>query len=140
MLVKTEAIDMILASANIKTQVMINKTRINLNSAIFIDNPIRTPKVVAMPLPPLNLKNKVQLCPHMQLNPSKIGRIVLSAKLILEPRKSPKKITGIKPFKISKIKTLIPTGFPNTRQAFVAPTLPEPNLRISIPLSKCANM
>lgn len=140
MLVKTEAIDMIRESANIKTQVRISKIRINLSSGIFIDNPIRTPKVVAMPLPPLNPKNKVQLCPHMQLKPSKIGRIVLSAKVILEAKKLPKKTTGIKPFKISKIKTLTPTGFPNTRQAFVAPTLPEPNLRISMPLNKYPNI
>jgi hypothetical protein len=32
-------------------------------TAIFKVNPIKTPRVVAMPFPPLNLKKIVQLCP-----------------------------------------------------------------------------
>ena len=90
-LVKTEATDIILVIKNTTDQVMINKRRINFRPGICIDKPIRTPSVVAIPLPPLKPKNKVQLCPHIQLRPSKTGRIVLSARLILEAKKLLKK-------------------------------------------------
>lgn len=94
-LVITEAADIILVIRNIKNQVRINKIRINLKPGICIDKPARTPSVVAIPLPPLKPRNKVQLWPHMQLNPIEIGRIALSARLILEAKKLPKNTTGI---------------------------------------------
>ncbi len=75
----------------------------------------------------------VQLCPAIATNPN----IKLNV-----PGDKPVGLTNLasqvvtkNPLKISKIKTNMPIGFPNTLKAFVAPILPEPSLRISIPLN-----
>ncbi len=61
--------------------------------------------------------------------------MILLGRIILD-----KKYTGIKPFKISSNKTVIPTGLPKTLKALVAPTFPEPLFLISIFFSNLANM
>jgi len=53
---------------------------------------------------------------------------------------SAKKVTTKRPLSISKTKTDIPGPLPNTRRALVAPTFPEPNLRISMPFKRRPNM
>ena len=53
------------------------KTRIPIiipNPDNFNASPSNTPKVVAIPLPPLNLRNIVQLWPQIQHNPMKIRK------------------------------------------------------------------
>ena len=66
---KIEAKDTILVSTKIKSQLRISKIRIIFNPGILIARAIKTPKLVAIPLPPLNFKNMVQLCPAIQLKP-----------------------------------------------------------------------
>jgi len=130
----TEDTETILIIINTITQVKITRPNITFKAGSFIAKPNNTPNVVAIPLPPLNPKNIVQLCPEIQLKP-KIIRRTSSGKLILVVIRFPKKITATKPLMISKTKTVIPAVLPNTRRALVAPTLPEPNLRISIPFN-----
>ena len=60
-LVKTEAIETIRVIINTPNQVRITRPNITLKLLILIAKPNNTPKVVAIPLPPLNLKNTVQL-------------------------------------------------------------------------------
>jgi len=98
-------------------------------------SPNSTPKEVAIPLPPLNCKNGVQLWPQIEHKPNRILRFCSSKNFVLVKKKPAKNTTLIKPFNISRIKTAIPSFLPRTRIALVAPTLPEPTLRISIPLS-----
>lgn len=109
------------------------RTKTILRLAIFKAKPAKTPKVVAIPLPPLNPKNIVQLWPETQ---ARLQRILIEEifKRYEEFIKSTKNATQKKPLKRSMIKTEIPGITPNTLKAFVAPTFPEPNLRISIPL------
>ncbi len=66
----TEATEIVLTIKNTINQVKIIKPKIKLSPAILTDNPINTPKVVAIPLPPLKFKNIVQLWPTMELTPS----------------------------------------------------------------------
>jgi hypothetical protein len=64
-----EAKEMILLIKKLKNHTTIVKPRAIFNPGILKARPKSTPKVVATPFPPLNLKNIVQLCPHMQHNP-----------------------------------------------------------------------
>ena len=118
------------------SQVTMTSARIIRKAAIWVARPINTPKVVAIPLPPLKRRKIVQLCPEIQLMPKRMRK---ASKEIPEKRlatKFPTKTTAIYPLRISRKSTVIPGPFPRTRKAFVAPTLPEPNCRISIPFRK----
>lgn len=110
------------------------KTKLNTapNPGILKLNPIRTPNVVATPLPPLNLRKTVQLWPKIQLIPKIIRNISLDKTGTCINTKSLKKVTAKAPFKASNSNTQIPAFLPRIRKALVAPTLPDPNLRISI--------
>jgi len=57
----TEERETILLIKKITNQVITLKANITFNPPILIARPNKTPKVVAMPLPPLNFKNTVQL-------------------------------------------------------------------------------
>ena len=128
-----EAKETILESRKIKIQIKTRSKRIPPKPGVFQANPISTPKVVAIPLPPLKFKNIVQLWPQIQLIPIKIRK--RSQEIFIgKPAICTRKI-GIIPLRISKAKTDIPTFFPRTLSALVAPILPEPNFRISILLS-----
>jgi len=105
------------------------KAKIILRLTIFKAKPAKTPKVVAIPFPPLNPKNIVQLWPETEAKPARI-----LTKDVFKFRRSTKNVTQNNPLKRSKIRTTIPGIIPNTRKAFVAPTFPEPNFLISIPL------
>ncbi len=129
----TEATEIIRASRKTTTHVKIVKAMINFKAGIPSDKPHKTPRVVAMPLPPLNPKKTVQLWPQMQAIPRMMRMMPRGRDVTLGARKFPKNTIGKKPLRTSMINTVIPTGLPRTRMALVAPTLPEPNLRISMP-------
>ncbi len=96
----------------------------------IILNPQIEPIEVATPLPPLNFKNIGQLCPHT-LNMAANIYIELA-----EARKTLASNKGKKPFKKSRIKTKMPHFFPTTLTTLVAPILPEPNFRMSMPFTR----
>ena len=125
----TEATETILVIRKSKIQVKIIKPNITFRPGNVIAKPNKTPNVAATPLPPLNPKNMLQLCPHIQAKPKTIRNISWSVK----------KTTAAKPLKTSKANTVIPAGLPNILKALVAPTLPEPNLRISMPFNNLPN-
>jgi len=54
-------------------------------------------------------------------------------KFVLVSARFPRRVTVIRPLRMSRANTVIPNFFPRSREAFVAPTFPEPNLRISMP-------
>ncbi len=130
-----EARETILAAINIANQVITVRSNIRLRPGILNARPSNTPSVVAIPLPPLKLRKIVQLWPQIQLKPKIIRTASSESKVILGPRRFPRKNTTRKPFNISRNRTAMPGALPRTRRALVAPTLPEPDLRISIPLS-----
>ena len=72
---KTEARETILITINVASQVKITKPNIMPKPCILKDNPINTPNVVATPLPPLKRKNKVKLCPVIQLKAKMISKL-----------------------------------------------------------------
>lgn len=97
---------------------------------LFMASPINTPKLVAMPLPPFNLRNIVQLWPHILARP----KINLSESLEISSVDAvmlAKKMTGIIPFEISKNNPIAPILYPRVLAKLVAPMLPEPTLRKS---------
>lgn len=128
-----EEIETILSVIKITSQIKSKITNGRIIPGIFAAKATRTPIVVATPLPPLKPKNIVQLWPKMQLNPKIILINSEGRAPVLRITRSPRKNTAAKPLKISNNKTVIPAFFPSNRKAFVAPTLPEPNLRISAP-------
>lgn len=130
---RIEASETILKAININAQVKISKPRIMFNPGTLEARPSNTPKVVAMPLPPLNFKNIVQLCPQIQDRPKRIRETVSEIAVIPIVRILPKKKTTTNPFRTSKSNTVIPGPLPKSLRALVAPTLPDPNLRISTP-------
>lgn len=138
--VKTEAKEIILEIAKITNQVRMAETNIILKPLILSANPNNTPKVVAIPLPPWKLRNTVQLWPEIQLRPKIMRSVSPDINVTFGPRKSAKKTTGRKPFSISIANTAMPGPLPNTRNALVAPTFPEPNLRISMPFNMRPNI
>lgn len=131
----TDAMETILKIMNVASQVKTTRPNTGLSAAILIANPSKTPKVVATPLPPLNLKNIVQICPQIELIPNKMRKVSAEIPLTFNKKISARKITGRSPLSISISKTVKPNGFPNTRNALVAPTFPEPNLRMSMPFT-----
>ena len=52
-----------------KNQVRIVRSKTIRSGVIMVAKPISIPNVEAMPLPPLNSKNIVQLCPHTHTIP-----------------------------------------------------------------------
>ncbi len=135
-----DARETILVIINTINHVIITKPNTIFMPVTLTAKPNNTPMVVAMPLPPLNLKNIVQLWPEMQQKPKRTRAVMSEIPVILAAMILPKKNTATNPFKISKTNTAIPTGLPSTLNALVAPTLPEPNLRISIPFKTRPNI
>lgn len=118
------------------------KAKIEMTFAIsifLIASPINTPKLVAMPFPPLNLRNIVQLCPHILAKPN-INLNESKEVFRLEVVKSAKSATGIIPFEISRSNPIIPILYPSTLAKLVAPMFPEPTLRKSIFLKTFAKI
>lgn len=130
---RMEAKEIILLAINVSSQTITVSNKINLNPGIFMDRPKRTPSVVATPFPPLKFKKTVQLWPQILLIPA-ISKITSEETANLPEKILPSSITGRNPFIISRISTVTPQPLPKRRKALVAPTLPEPNLRISTPL------
>ena len=127
----TEAKEMVLLIINTANQIKIVIPSMIFKPAILIESPNKTPKVVATPLPPLKFKKIVQLCPQIQLKPIMMQNDS-SETLALAPMTPGKISTGRNPFRISSTKTVIPQPLPKSLSALVAPTLPEPNLRMSV--------
>ena len=72
---KTEANETMRKIKNTINQTNITNVTISLSSVMVTANPARIPRVVATPLPPLNRKNIVQLCPHTHEMPKRIRKI-----------------------------------------------------------------
>lgn len=134
-----DAREITLLIMNVTNQTRIVNPRTIFSPGMITESPKNTPNVVATPLPPLNLKKIVQLWPQIQLTPIRIQK-VSNDRLDLEPRILYRNITGKNPLSISKTNTVIPQPLPNSLRALVAPTFPEPNLRISTPLIKRPKM
>lgn len=130
---RIEAKEMILLVIKVTSHTKTVNINMNFKPAIFTERPSNTPKVVATPFPPLNPKNIVQLCPQIQLTPTSKQKIS-SGITILPVSILPNNTTGRNPLNMSRINTVIPQPFPRSLRALVAPTFPEPNLRISVPL------
>jgi len=135
-----DAKETILLMAKTTNHVRITRANTTFMPAALTANPNNTPRVVAMPFPPLNLKNIVQLWPQIQQKPKRRRAVISEIPVILAAMILPKKNTTANPFKISKTNTAIPAGLPNTLNALAAPTLPEPDLRISIPFKRRPNI
>lgn len=119
---------------NIIIQIKIIIYKAIRNWAIIMARPIITPKLVATPLPPLKLRNIVQLCPMTATKP-KIIRNDNAQGISLAPAiESAIKVGQIKPLPMSSINAVMPKNGPRTLKALVAPILPEPCLRISTDL------
>ena len=127
----TDAKDTYPEKIKIKAQIKDPSITILARARFFIDSPITTPKDVAIPFPPLNLKNTGQLWPHMLATPR--SNLNVSLETLVSFINSENRITGISPFEISRIKAGMPILYPAWRKALVAPILPEPILRRSIP-------
>ena len=84
------------------------------------------PKLVETPLPPLNCKKGVQLCPQTT---AIIARMKRKVGGLLTKKGTIK--GAMNPFKKSRTNTEMPHFFPNTRVTLVAPILPEPRPLIS---------
>ena len=87
------------------------------------------PALVAIPFPPLNFNQQVQLWPAITATQQTICNALLSTS---EKMRGAKK-TGKKPLAASSRSTIMPGIFPTLRITFVAPMLPLPTLRMSIP-------
>ena len=72
------------------------------------NNPIITPKLVATPLPPLPLRKIEKMCPEVASTPVIIETGEGKRRIFLEMK------TGIKPFRISSIKTIVAKNPPQT--------------------------
>jgi len=92
-----------------------------------------TPKLVETPLPPLNFKNRDQLCPLIAKRDVIIAEIFIN--LFSGCRKKKTDITGKNPLRKSKINTSIPHFNPTTLATLVAPIFPEPNFLTSRPFT-----
>lgn len=121
---KMELIETILVIRNETYQMSIEIKKKRGNEAQI------TPAPVATPLPPRNPKNGVKICPKMAAPPKRSD--VCSR--LYPAHNLDNANEGINPFKKSIMNTAIPGPFPITRIALVAPTLPLPSLRMSIPL------
>ena len=104
-----------------------------INFSIKTENAIKTPKLVATPLPPLKPKKIVQLWPHTTLMAARQRKRLIEIGIPSQTKISFAKSTAAVPLKMSKKRTVVPIVFPRTRKAFVAPRFPEPCWRRSIP-------
>ena len=86
---ESEAKETILAIKKTTNQVRTVIPKIILKPLILTAKAINTPKVAAIPLPPLNLKKIVQLWPHMQLIPKIIRNNSSEINVDLAAAKSP---------------------------------------------------
>jgi hypothetical protein len=111
-----------------RPEFLVNKNIINITINTILNSSgvsaSRTPRVVATPLPPLNLRKRDQLCPDITANPT--GNI----HSIDSPSHLAIKIARL-PFAISNRRTVIPENGPISRAVFIVPTLPVPNRLIS---------
>jgi hypothetical protein len=131
---KSDAREIILVARKLTIQVRITRTNTRLIPGITQADPSKTPKVVATPLPPLKFRNIVQLWPAIHPNPMMIRSSAGSKRWgDFVSARSPKRITVTRPLRMSRIKTIMPVFLPSRREAFVAPTFPDPNVRISMP-------
>src|ERR1700722_15927129 len=94
-------------------------------------NASMAPELVATPLPPLNFNQHVQLWPAITKIQQVICNVVGST--LGNWNKRGAMYTGRKPFAASINNTARPGPFPSARITLVAPILPLPTLRISIP-------
>ena len=109
----------------------IKKTIAKRASAIAVgigNRPKKTPADVATPLPPLKLRKIVHMCPAMAQTATAIRTPALSLK------KWRATSTGAMPLAKSSANASLPSAAPQVRVTFVAPGLPEPCWRRSIPL------
>lgn len=74
MALQIEANETILKTKKTRNQDKIIKPITIFNPGTFIARPDNTPNEVAIPFPPLNCKNIVQLWPQIQHNPIKIRK------------------------------------------------------------------
>ena len=110
-----------------KTLPMPPITTVSNNISFHINNPKTTPIVVATPLPPVNLRKILQLCPATKA--THIATINHGSGYRYRT-----KIIGTVPLQnASKIPINNPNLFPEICIMLEDPTLPEPYLRISIP-------
>ncbi|MCX7943735.1 MAG: hypothetical protein N2746_04435 [Deltaproteobacteria bacterium] len=94
-------------------------------------SPDITPNAVATPFPPLNFKNKENICPNTARNP-------LANPMLLSKNLVPK-ITGSRPFEKSHKKVNNPGIIPTVLITFAVPMFPEPMFLISLPLKALEN-
>jgi len=64
---KIEAKEIILVETKTQSQIKTTKPRDTFRPGIIIESPSNDPNAVATPLPPLNFKKIVQLCPRTEL-------------------------------------------------------------------------
>jgi len=92
-------------------------------------NASNAPPLVAIPFPPLKLSQQVQLWPAIT---NKQQTICSALRLRFGKIWGAKK-TGTKPFAASISSTAMPGPLPSARITFVAPMLPLPTVRMSMP-------
>jgi len=94
----------------------------------------REPRVVATPLPPLNPSHGLNTCPRTDATAARDAISTISG---TAPRTSIlTRYTGSAPLTASMIIPAIPAGLPQIRARLVAPEFPEPDIRISVPMSR----
>lgn len=96
-------------------QIQINR----INNALIGDSPIRTPSIVAIPFPPLKLKNIGNICPITTANAPRLIAIGLNCNNLAI-------ITINNPFSISPKSTRIAIFLSAKRATLVAPAFLEP--------------
>ena len=92
------------------------------------------PAAVATPLPPLNLSQMGKQWPARAASAAIIIQVAESC----ESRAA--RSTAAEPFATSRISVRIPASGPTTRATFVAPMLPLPPLRTSVPPNNFARI
>ena len=96
--------------------------------------PSNMPAPVPTPFPPLKPAKTVQICPATAASPATICKLTGCQATPMAPMLSIQ-TTAIKPLAISTSNTTSPTFQPRILIAFVAPALPLPYWRISMPLN-----
>jgi len=97
------------------------------------DSASATPSEVATPLPPRPRRNSVNMCPTIAAPPA--AAITFAGK----PKRRPSH-TGTKPLAASAASTATAQPLPIARATFVAPMLPLPTWRRSIPLARARSI
>ena len=99
--------------------------------------PMRAPSPVATPLPPLNLRKGVNMCPSgaaimtaSQVHASVAGMFMWPR----VPRMEPAMSVGVRPLVKSRMKQSAKYFLPRSRPRLEAPMFPDPWVRMSMPL------